>query len=70
MASDPLPENTPDIASLTHPFLFHSKKATIFVNGNTPGRNTQNRQTLKKLMTKAQIINGKLHFPFQEDEKF
>ena len=69
-AGAPISENTPDLASLAFPFLFHGKKATIFVNGNSPIKNGQNRKTLRRLMTKAQIINGKLHFPFQEDDKF
>ena len=69
-AGDPIAENTFDLASLTNPILFHGAKATIFVNGNSPNANDQNRKILRRLMTKAQVIDGKLHFPFQSDLKF
>ena len=67
---NPIPENHPHLHTLTFPTLFPYGVADMFDPDQKMGQTMHERKALKKLMYKAQIVDGKLRFPFQEDDKY
>ena len=67
---NPIPEKDPDIYVLSFPTLFPYGKADMFDAEHKIGHTINARRALKMLMKKGQIIDGKLRFLFQEDDKF
>ena len=66
----PVYENHQELYTLAFPTLFPYGKATMFDEMHKAGQTANARKALKMLMKRAQIIDGELRFPFQENDRF